>query len=113
MSINTRAWRKIREQVFNEYGRACAYCGYEDEVMTVDHIIPRIRGGQDILENLLPACRRCNYSKGSKMSTDPSNGANRGIGGLFGSDRTPPTLHGLFIPQNDSISHDKGAFSHS
>ena len=104
--INSRAWRKLREQVFNEYGRACAYCGYEDSIMTVDHIIPRVRGGQDILENLLPACRRCNYSKGAKMSTDPSNGANRGIGGFSGGARTPPTLHVLNTPKTASTSHD-------
>jgi 5-methylcytosine-specific restriction endonuclease McrA len=66
-SIHSRKWRKLREEVFREYGRACAYCGYEDEVMTVDHIIPRSKNGLDILENLLPACRKCNYSKSNKV----------------------------------------------
>jgi 5-methylcytosine-specific restriction endonuclease McrA len=55
-SIHSRKWRKLREEVFKEYGRACAYCGYEDSVMTVDHIIPRSKNGLDILENFtLPA----------------------------------------------------------
>ena len=93
-SIHSRKWRKLREEVFKEYGRACAYCGYEDEVMTVDHIIPRSKNGLDILENLLPACRKCNYSKSNK------------IGGFFEGNRTPPTLHELSPPQNVSISHD-------
>jgi 5-methylcytosine-specific restriction endonuclease McrA len=39
--IHGQKWRTLREQVFREYGTACAYCGYEDSVMTVDHIIPR------------------------------------------------------------------------
>ena len=93
-SIHSRKWRKLREEVFREYGRACAYCGYEDEVMTVDHIIPRSKNGLDILENLLPACRKCNYSKSNK------------IGGFFEQAGTPPTLHELNPPQNVSISHD-------
>lgn len=106
MSIHTRKWRKLREQVFNEYGRACAYCGYEDSVMTVDHILPRSRGGLDLLENLLPACRRCNYSRGNRMTFNSENGSNEPVGRFFGVPRTPPTLHKLDPPKNESSSHD-------
>lgn len=106
MSIHTRKWRKLREQVFNEYGRACAYCGYEDPVMTVDHILPRSRGGQDLLENLLPACRKCNYSRGNRMGNSDNNASNELTGRFFGIPRTPPTLHELNPPKNVSVSHD-------
>jgi 5-methylcytosine-specific restriction endonuclease McrA len=94
-SIHSRKWRKLREEVFKEYGRACSYCGLEDSVMTVDHIIPRSKGGLDIMENLLPACRKCNYSRGNRMG-----------GVFFEQVGTPPTLHGLNPPQNVSVSHD-------
>ena len=63
--------------------------------MTVDHIIPRSRGGLDILENLLPACRKCNYSRGNRMDS-----------GFFERAGTPPTLHVLNPPKNVSVSHD-------
>lgn len=52
-----------REKI--EAGACCAYCG-EVNGLGMDHILPRARGGTDRAENLVPACRRCNSSKGSK-----------------------------------------------
>ena len=46
------------------------------------------------LENLLPACRKCNYSRGNRLV------------GFFEQKGTPPTLHKLNPPQNVSVSHD-------
>ena len=74
--------------------------------MTVDHILPRSRGGQDLLENLLPACRRCNYSRGNRMPNNGESGSNQLVGRFFGGARTPPTLHELNPPKNVSVSHD-------
>jgi 5-methylcytosine-specific restriction endonuclease McrA len=45
--INGKKWRDLREEVFRHYGRACSYCGYEDSVMTIDHILPRSKGGDN------------------------------------------------------------------
>ena len=47
----------------------CQYCGatpgrYE---LTVDHVIPRSRGGGHGWENLATACKRCNHKKGSLL----------------------------------------------
>jgi hypothetical protein len=42
--------------------RACCYCGCRSE-LTLDHLIPRIKGGTDEADNLVLACRRCNSSK--------------------------------------------------
>lgn len=42
--------------------QACYYCGAKDS-LTVDHLIPRIRGGPDDANNLIWACRSCNSSK--------------------------------------------------
>ena len=92
--INGKKWRELREEVFRHYGRACSYCGYEDSVMTIDHILPRSKGGDNSLENLLPACRKCNYSRGNRLV------------GFFEQNGTPPTLHDPFPPQNVSVSHD-------
>ncbi|OKX82934.1 HNH endonuclease [Corynebacterium glutamicum] len=41
----------------------CTYCGTE-ESLTLDHFVPRIIGGLDTGDNLVPACRSCNSSKG-------------------------------------------------
>lgn len=54
-----------RQQVYDKCAGHCAYCGcelaYKD--MQVDHVIPLRRGGEDIIDNMLPACRSCNHYK--------------------------------------------------
>ena len=52
------------------YGRAegnCHYCGihFPFRNMTIDHRLPRSKGGTDHLDNLLLACGACNSAKGS------------------------------------------------
>jgi hypothetical protein len=47
----------------------CWYCGCEMLPFTdfsIDHVVPRARGGRDTWDNLVPCCRFCNSSKGSK-----------------------------------------------
>lgn len=44
---------------------ACCYCA-STENLSLDHLIPRKKLGSDLSENLLPACRICNSSKGEK-----------------------------------------------
>ncbi len=101
---STTRWRKLRQQVLDRDGHVCQYCGSEEN-LHIDHIIPkRLVGEQgDTLENLITACRACNLSKGGKMA---ELGENQSKGGFFGMHRTPPTLHGLNIPANGSVSHD-------
>lgn len=45
----------------------CQYCGETPgrQFLTVDHVIPRSRGGTHEWENLVTACTRCNQKKGS------------------------------------------------
>lgn len=38
------------------------------QLMTIDHVIPKCLGGTDDLENLVPACEKCNTKKGSKVN---------------------------------------------
>lgn len=44
--------------------RACAYCGGRAD--TVDHVIPRSRGGLDSWDNLVAACGPCNFDKADR-----------------------------------------------
>jgi hypothetical protein len=47
------------------YPQACCYCG-TTESLSIDHLIARIRGGQDYSDNLVWACKSCNSSKGGR-----------------------------------------------
>lgn len=53
----------------------CAYCGAA--ATTVDHVWPLGRGGPEHESNLVPACRACNQSKGSRLLTEWHRGAAR------------------------------------
>jgi 5-methylcytosine-specific restriction endonuclease McrA len=55
-----------RKNVLKRDGYQCQYCGTKDRPMTVDHIIPKTRGGKDDWKNLVCACVKCNNKKGDR-----------------------------------------------
>ena len=60
--------RKItRKAVLARDSYTCQYCGREGSGLTVDHVIPRSRGGQTGWENIVAACAPCNRKKGNRM----------------------------------------------
>jgi 5-methylcytosine-specific restriction endonuclease McrA len=59
--------RKItRRAVFARDGWACQYCGSRVN-LTVDHVIPRSKGGQSSWENIVASCGPCNRRKGDNL----------------------------------------------
>lgn len=61
-----RRWRKLREQAFALYGRACYLCGkYADQV---DHLDPVQWFGTGLpsIDRVRPICRRCNIARGNR-----------------------------------------------
>lgn len=55
-----------RKNILRRDNHKCAYCGRGDLPLTIDHVIPRSRGGDDIWENLVAACLPCNSKKGDR-----------------------------------------------
>ncbi|UCF92050.1 MAG: HNH endonuclease [Desulfobacterales bacterium] len=55
-----------KKNVLIRDGFKCAYCGARNERLTVDHIVPKSRGGHDTFENCVAACRPCNRKKGHR-----------------------------------------------
>ena len=53
-----------RQGVLARDGGRCQYCGCGAE--TLDHVLPRSRGGRHVWENLVAACRRCNHTKADR-----------------------------------------------
>jgi 5-methylcytosine-specific restriction endonuclease McrA len=57
-----------RAGVLRRDGRACAYCGKRAD--TIDHVIPRSRGGTHSWENCVAACRLCNSRKADRLLSE-------------------------------------------
>ncbi|AFY78979.1 MAG: HNH endonuclease [Hydrococcus sp. C42_A2020_068] len=55
-----------RRNILERDRHSCQYCNYKGEQLTLDHVIPRSRGGGDTWENLVTACVRCNVKKGNR-----------------------------------------------
>jgi len=65
--------RKItRKAVLARDAWTCQYCGHQAPGLTVDHVIPRSRGGQSVWENIVASCAPCNRKKGSLTPKEAS-----------------------------------------
>jgi 5-methylcytosine-specific restriction endonuclease McrA len=91
-------WRAVNRERVNEYGRrhraakraamvgrftvedlyadwerrglsGCAYCP-DGQYEHMDHVVPLSRGGSHSMDNLVPACGRCNMSKGARLLSE-------------------------------------------
>jgi 5-methylcytosine-specific restriction endonuclease McrA len=64
--------KKIMEQkpsrslIYKRDNHTCQYCG-STKKLTIDHVIPRSRGGKDTWENMVIACSSCNTKKGDQL----------------------------------------------
>ncbi len=94
---STAQWKKIRLKVLNRDAYTCAYCG--DTANEVDHVWPKSKGGEDTLDNLVAACRRCNILKKDKTDTV-----------FLGSASTPPAFSFNISPMHTKRTNtDKNA----
>jgi 5-methylcytosine-specific restriction endonuclease McrA len=60
--------RKIsRRALFARDGWRCVYCGTANNRLTLDHVVPRSRGGDSVWENVVTSCAPCNHRKGNRL----------------------------------------------
>jgi 5-methylcytosine-specific restriction endonuclease McrA len=60
--------RKIsRRALFARDGWRCVYCGTTGGRLTLDHVVPRSRGGDSVWENVVTSCAPCNLRKGNRL----------------------------------------------
>ncbi len=75
-----------KREIFHRDDYTCQYCGKKGRALTIDHVIPRYRGGPHTWQNLVTACSSCNRHKGgrtpeeanmrlSRLPTEPSASA--------------------------------------
>jgi 5-methylcytosine-specific restriction endonuclease McrA len=58
--------RLSRREIFLRDDYTCQYCGSRSRDLTLDHVMPKHRGGGHSWDNLVSACRGCNHRKGAK-----------------------------------------------
>ena len=76
-----------RRNVFLRDNHKCQYCG-KTANLTIDHILPKSRGGKDSWENVVVSCIRCNNKKGDRTPEEASMK-------LLGTPYKPPS--GLYL----------------
>ena len=58
--------RLSRREVFIRDRHTCQYCGKKSGHLTLDHVVPRSRGGEHSWTNIVSACGRCNHRKAGR-----------------------------------------------
>jgi 5-methylcytosine-specific restriction endonuclease McrA len=63
------AKQKWKQSIKDSWQNCCAYCGkppIDDSSLTLDHVKAKCKGGEDLTDNIVPADKACNISKGSE-----------------------------------------------
>lgn len=58
-----------RREVLRRDNHACQYCGSRKQ-LTLDHVVPRSKGGTHTWDNVVAACSGCNSRKGDRIPQD-------------------------------------------
>ena len=66
------ARRKFRSSIFKSWEWKCAYCDkqLDEDTATIDHVIPKFKGGHNVKSNMICCCSKCNRLKGSRLLDD-------------------------------------------
>jgi 5-methylcytosine-specific restriction endonuclease McrA len=90
--------RLTKREIFRRDGYTCQYCGARSARLTVDHVVPRYRGGRHEWKNLVAACPSCNLRKGGRTLQEARMT-------LLRQPTEPrPTamyLYGTYVPENE------------
>jgi len=86
--------RDVLRIALEQQGWVCFYCGRElviphrrcdlaaRNAATADHLVPRLVGGTDSLDNIVAACARCNVAKGHRRPTRDELARKAGFGAM-------------------------------
>ena len=62
--------RLTRRDIFTRDRHTCQYCARETKDLTLDHVLPRHRGGRHSWENVVSACKACNHRKAGRTPSE-------------------------------------------
>jgi 5-methylcytosine-specific restriction endonuclease McrA len=100
-------WAAIRVPILERDEYMCAYCGRKAD--TVDHIIPKSKGGTEDPSNLVACCKRCNNRKQSRTPEQAEMSFWRGFDKTklqYNSDITPPSSSSTSSSKNRLSSNE-------
>jgi 5-methylcytosine-specific restriction endonuclease McrA len=68
VKLPNKMYKPNRRNIFLRDNYTCVYCQKQlnSEELSVDHVMPKSRGGKDTWDNLVTSCKTCNCSKGDK-----------------------------------------------
>jgi len=66
VSVPYRSIELSRKNIQRRDNFTCQYCGCKSHALTIDHVLPKSRGGADAWDNLVAACLKCNNKKGNR-----------------------------------------------
>ena len=68
VKLPDRSYRPNRRNIFLRDNYTCVYClkQLNSEELSIDHMLPKSRGGKETWGNLVTACKACNMKKGDK-----------------------------------------------
>jgi 5-methylcytosine-specific restriction endonuclease McrA len=90
--------RLTKKEIFRRDDHTCQYCGAKSSRMTIDHIIPKHRGGDHGWDNLVTACDKCNLQKGGRTL----NGVHMTLVRMPSEPRASALyLYGAHLPENE------------
>jgi 5-methylcytosine-specific restriction endonuclease McrA len=84
--------RMTKVEVFNRDKNTCQYCGCENNDLTLDHVMPKRRGGEHNWQNIVSACIPCNRRKAGRTPEE--------AGMPLLHQPRPPRNDGFHIPYN-------------
>ena len=112
IACNSRgAWRPratpplTNRALFRRDLHVCMYCGdpTRESDLTRDHIVPKSRGGRDVWNNVVAACKRCNQRKGNRLPNEAGMD-------ILAIPYQPNTAEWLALVNGDRIRGDQMAF---
>ncbi len=91
--------RLTRMEIFSRDHFRCQYCGKESGELTLDHVMPRYRGGKQSWENMVSACIPCNRKKAGRTPLEAGMH-------LLSIPKAPPS-NGFMIPYYYMSGHQE------
>lgn len=55
-----------KKNIYIRDKNTCMYCGVTEKRLTIDHVIPKSRGGKTSWENCIASCKKCNATKADR-----------------------------------------------